>query len=114
MNSIDAARLGSWRNWKPAWKIPLAEAAVLVTWRQSSGVTAMGFSQYTFLPISSAAMAISLWKSTGVAMTTASISLRSSSLRYSVYGSGEWPAAAAWSMAALRLSGLISQMATTL
>ena len=37
MNFMDAARLGSWRNWKPAWKMPLALLAALATMRHCSG-----------------------------------------------------------------------------
>src|SRR5882672_10848815 len=35
MTFIEAARLGSWRNWKPAWKIPISKHLV----RQVAGVT---------------------------------------------------------------------------
>ncbi len=44
-DGLEAARLGSWRNWNPAWKIPLAACAASVTARHSAGVSPMGFSQ---------------------------------------------------------------------
>ena len=43
--SMAARRLGSWRNWNPDWKIPLAERAASTMTRTSSGVFDIGFSQ---------------------------------------------------------------------
>ena len=77
----------AWRNrssdrcWLPVCTIRLFFRAAFTIARPSAIVSVSGFSQYTSLPASQASIVIRACQWSGVVMTTASTSFRSSSLR---------------------------------